>query len=112
MPRKDFVNNESMLCSYTQRKDLKKKQIFKSSVISYNHTGKSLSETCVFSSLCMSHVFPARNIFSITLFTFDTKNKWLNRFEIDCFVLTIRDRKIDDDISANQSTERSFTVAS
>ena len=60
----------------------------------------------------MSHVFPARNIFSITLFTFDTKNKWLNRFEIDCFVLTIRDRKIDDDISANQSTERSFIVAS
>ena len=52
----------------------------------------------------MSHVFPARNMFSITLFTFDTKNKWLNRFEIDCFVLTIRDREIDDDISANQST--------
>ena len=62
----------------------------------------------------MSHVFPARNMFSITLFTFDTWNKWLHRFEIDYFVLTMQDRKIDDENSAelNQSTERSFTAAS
>ena len=59
----------------------------------------------------MSHVFPARITFSITLFTFNTKNEWLHKFKIDYFVLTMQDRKIDDDNSANQSTERSFIVA-
>ena len=44
--------------------------------------------------------------------TFDTWNKRLHRFEFDYFVLTMQDRKIEDDNSANQLTERSFTVAS